>query len=89
MRSLFHLIPLIFFSAIAKCQTRLETIISKWNQQKYNEVIKLGSEFRTTVQGKAIPALDYMILSSICLVSNPRSAICHKVQTLLKDIIPA
>ncbi|TDO82824.1 hypothetical protein EV143_10284 [Flavobacterium chryseum] len=85
MRLLLFIISTIFISQIANSQNKLDVIKLKWKQKKYDEVISLGTPFRETLQGKAIPALDYMILSSICVTSTPRSVPCTEIQGILKD----
>lgn len=80
---LFILHVLILSQTIG--QSNLEAIKSKWKQKKYDEVIDLGSKYRETLQGRGIPALDYMILSSICMKSDPRSDACIEIKEILKD----
>lgn len=85
MRILFFFISVLLMVEVANGQINFETIRAKWKQKKYDDVISLGTQYRETLQGKAIPALDYMILSSICLISSPRSEPCTDVQGILKD----
>nr|WP_068891155.1 hypothetical protein [Pedobacter panaciterrae] len=74
----------IFLGSIpVLAQTKFEEIRSKWSEKKYKEVIQLGKAYRNTFKGKGIPALDYMILSSICLTSTDRDKTCEQVSAII------
>lgn len=81
---LFLLFALFGFQHIYG-QLSLGAIKTKWKQKKYTEVIDQGSRLRETLMGKGIPALDYMILSSICMIADPRTGPCSDVLGILKD----
>lgn len=85
MRQILLITAAVVVSTVVAAQSGLDLIITKWKQKNYTEVIEQGSRLRSTLGGKAIPALDFMILSSICLSNNPRSKPCTAISTILQD----
>ncbi|HWD88527.1 MAG TPA: hypothetical protein VG367_10400 [Mucilaginibacter sp.] len=84
MKSFSISLLIILVSVLAKAQSQIDIISSYYKQGKFDQVIISGEKYRRTLNGRGIPALDYMILTSICL-NPPNKSLACKLANIITD----